>query len=50
MNFTIKPYDPIDEAIQNFVSYNADPQGSEHNEDDLIRMAVHAINSYDAQA
>ncbi len=48
MNFTIKPYDPIDEAIQNFVAYNEDPQGSDHTEDELVRLAVHAIKAHDA--
>jgi hypothetical protein len=50
MKFTIKPYDPIDEAIQNFVKFNENPQDSEHTEDELVRMAVHTINNHDATA
>lgn len=49
MNFTIKPYDPIDEAIQNFVQFNQDPDASDHSEQELVQLAVHAVKTYDAK-
>ena len=50
MNFLVKPYDPIDEAIQNFVQFNDDPQNSDHTEEELVRLAVHAVKQHDATA
>lgn len=47
MNFTVKPYDPIDEAIQSFVKFNDDPQNSDHTEDELVRLAVHKIKNFE---
>ncbi len=48
MNFLVQPYDPLDEAIQNFVQFNQDPQRSEHTEDELIRLAVHAVRTHES--
>lgn len=46
MNFTVQPYDPIDEAIQSFVQFNDDPQSSDHTEEELVQLAVHAVKNH----
>lgn len=43
MNFTVKEYDPIEDALQKFVRYNQDPDSSEHTEDELVQLAAHRI-------
>lgn len=43
MNFVVKPYDPIEEALQQFVQHNQDPTSSDHTEEELIQLAVHKI-------
>lgn len=48
MNFVVQPYDPLDEAIQNFVQFNQDPDSSDHTEDELIRLAAHAVQNHES--
>ncbi len=48
MNFTVKPYDPLEEALQNFVQFNQDPDNFDHTEEELVRLAVHAVKNHDA--
>lgn len=44
MNFVIKPYDPIEEAIQLFCEYNQTPADErEHTEQELTQLVVHRI-------
>lgn len=48
MNFIVKEYDPIEDALQKFVRHNQDPQSSDHTEDELIQLAVHSIKTHEA--
>lgn len=46
MNFVVKEYDPIEEAIQKLSQFNQDPTTSDHTEDELIQLAVHKIKQH----
>ena len=44
MNFVIKAYDPIEEAIALFDEFNRTPaEQREHSEDQLTQLVVHRI-------
>lgn len=47
LNFIIKPYDPIDEAMQLFRTFNDRPEEREHTESQLTQLIVHRIKQHD---
>jgi hypothetical protein len=50
MNFIIKPYDPLEEAMQLFQEFNATPaEQREHTEEELIKLAVHRVKTHEQQ-
>jgi hypothetical protein len=50
MNFIVKPYDPLEEAMQLFLEFNATPPAQrQQTEEELIQLAVHKVKTYDRQ-
>ena len=48
MNFIVKTYDPIEEAIAVFARFNQTPsEQREYSEHELIALAVHNIRKHD---
>lgn len=46
MNFIVKEYDPIEDALQRFLKFNATPVAErEISEDDLISLVVHRVKN-----
>ncbi len=45
-SFIIKPYDPIDEAIQLFQDFNQKPEDRQHTEAELTQLVVYRIKRY----
>ncbi|MDP3999884.1 MAG: hypothetical protein Q8Q11_00385 [bacterium] len=46
MNFIVKEYDPIEDALQRFLKFNATPAHErEISEDDLISLVVHRVKN-----
>lgn len=44
MNFIVKEYDPIEEAIRQFDEFNQTPEAErEHSEAELTQLVVHKI-------
>ncbi len=44
MNFHVQPYDPIDEALEQLVQFNATPTDErEHTEEELIGLLAHRV-------
>ncbi len=48
MNFVVKEYDPIEEALQRFHQLNTDPDSAEFTEAEITQLAVHAIKRDDS--
>ena len=50
MNFIVKPYDPIEEAMQLFLEFNNTPTAErDQTEEELIQLAVHRVKTHQRQ-
>ena len=48
MNFIVKPYDPLEEAMQLFQEFNRMPAHErEHTEEELTSLIVHKVKAYE---
>lgn len=48
MNFWVRPYDPIDEAIELFAKFNQTaPEEREYSEQELTQLVVHKVRQHD---
>jgi hypothetical protein len=48
MNFIVKPYDPLEEALQLFEQHNQTPANErEHTEEELISLVVHKVKTHE---
>jgi hypothetical protein len=48
MNFIVKPYDPLEEAMQLFREFNATPAAErQQTEEELIQLAVHKVKTHE---
>ncbi len=47
MNAVVKPYDPLDAALQQLIEFNAqEPNEREYTEAELIRLLVHQVKQH----
>ena len=49
MNFIIKPYDPLDEAIQLFKEFNENVEERQWTETELTNLIVHRVKQHDSR-
>jgi hypothetical protein len=48
MNFIVKPYDPIDEAIELLQKFNTTPATQQqYSEDELLALISHRVRTHD---
>lgn len=48
MNFIVKPYDPLEEAMQLFAEFNETPEGErEYSEQELTSLIVNKVKAHD---